>query len=94
MATPEIVIGASLLSMFSSRLRPRLHDLLIAHIMFCISFVVVVARSRLIGFDRRLEEAARIWSKRLETFRSDPALIRPGVIAAARSLSRSRSTTS
>ena len=33
--------------------------LLIAHVMFSISFVVVVVRSRLIGFDRRLEEAAR-----------------------------------
>ena len=33
--------------------------LLIAHVMFCISFVVVVVRSRLIGFDRSLEEAAQ-----------------------------------
>jgi spermidine/putrescine transport system permease protein len=32
--------------------------LLIAHIMFSISFVVIVVRSRLIGFDRSLEEAA------------------------------------
>jgi len=64
MATPEVVIGASLLSFF---LTPKLGvefqlgfgTLLIAHIMFSISFVVIVVRSRLIGFDRRLEEAAR-----------------------------------
>ena len=41
------------------RRRSASTTLLIAHVMFCISFVVVVVRSRLIGFDRRLEEAAR-----------------------------------
>ena len=59
MATPEVVIGASLLSMFliyGAKL--GFGTLLIAHIMFSISFVVIVVRSRLIGFDRRLEEAA------------------------------------
>ena len=62
-ATPEVVIGAALLSMFllppfaTHRLGfPRL---VIAHVMFSISFVVIVVRSRLIGFDRSLEEAAR-----------------------------------
>ena len=59
MATPEVVIGAALLSMFSStRSRSASPRLLIAHVMFSISFVVIVVRSRLIGFDRRLEEAA------------------------------------
>jgi len=60
MATPEVVMGASLLSFFLI-LGTSLGftTLLIAHVMFCISFVVVVVRSRLIGFDRRLEEAAR-----------------------------------
>ena len=32
--------------------------ILIAHIMFCISFAVVTVKARLIGFDRHLEEAA------------------------------------
>ena len=61
MATPEVVIGASLLSFFLILGTPSLGftTLLIAHVMFCISFVVVVVRSRLIGFDRSLEEAAR-----------------------------------
>ncbi len=59
MASPEIVIGAALLSMFIVYALPLgFTTLLIAHIMFSISFVVVVVRSRLIGFDRRLEEAA------------------------------------
>lgn len=59
LATPEVVIGAALLSMFliyGAAL--GFTTLLIAHIMFSISFVVIVVRSRLIGFDRRLEEAA------------------------------------
>ena len=59
MATPEVVIGASLLSMFlvyGAKL--GFGTLLIAHIMFSISFVVIVVRSRLIGFDASLEEAA------------------------------------
>ena len=59
MATPEIVIGASLLSMFIYySFALGFTTLLIAHVMFSISFVVVVVRSRLIGFDRNLEEAA------------------------------------
>ena len=59
MATPEVVIGASLLSMFIYySFALGFTTLLIAHVMFSISFVVVVVRSRLIGFDRNLEEAA------------------------------------
>ena len=86
MASPEIVIGAALLSMFIVYSLPLgFTTLLIAHIMFSISFVVVVVRSRLIGFDRRLEEAAADlgagpWTTfRLVTF----PLILPGVAAAA-----------
>src|ERR1700712_2536786 len=72
MATPEIVMGSSLLSFFLILGTPALgfETLLIAHVMFCISFVVVVVRSRLIGFDRRLEEAARdLGANSFETFR-------------------------
>jgi spermidine/putrescine transport system permease protein len=51
MATPEVVIGASLLSMFIYySFALGFTTLLIAHVMFSISFVVVVVRSRLIGF--------------------------------------------
>jgi spermidine/putrescine transport system permease protein len=86
MATPEIVIGAALLSMFIVYTIPLgFTTLLIAHVMFSISFVVVVVRSRLIGFDRSLEEAARdLGATPLQTFRYVTLpLILPGVIAAA-----------
>jgi spermidine/putrescine transport system permease protein len=87
MATPEIVMGASLLSFFLILGTPTLgfSTLLIAHVMFCISFVVVVVRSRLIGFDRSLEEAAQdLGANALQTFwRVTFPLIFPGVLAAA-----------
>src|SRR5918994_20844 len=86
MATPEIVIGASLLSMFLIYSVPLgFTSLLIAHIMFSISFVVVVVRSRLIGFDRSIEDAAAdLGATPLGTFRYVTLpLLAPGVIAAA-----------
>lgn len=90
MATPEIVIGAALLSMFVLPPFNNVFDLgfqtlLVAHIMFSISFVVVVVRSRLIGFDRSLEEAAAdLGSPPLTTFRTVTLpLLAPGIIAAA-----------
>jgi spermidine/putrescine transport system permease protein len=87
MATPEIVIGASLLSFFLILGSPSLgfETLLIAHVMFCISFVVVVVRSRLIGFDRNLEEAAKdLGANSFETFRLVTLpLIMPGIFGGA-----------
>ena len=86
MATPEVVIGASLLSMFIYySFALGFTTLLIAHVMFSISFVVVVVRSRLIGFDRNLEEAAAdLGASPLTTFRTVTLpLLAPGVIAAA-----------
>jgi spermidine/putrescine transport system permease protein len=87
MATPEVVMGSSLLSFFLILGSPALgfETLLIAHIMFCISFVVIVVRSRLIGFDRRLEEAAKdLGATPLETFRLVTLpLIMPGIFAGA-----------
>ncbi len=85
-ATPEVVLGASLLSMFLIYgLALGFTTLLIAHVMFCISFVVIVVRSRLIGFDRSLEEAARdLGAGPFTTFlRVTLPLILPGVISAA-----------
>jgi spermidine/putrescine transport system permease protein len=86
MATPEIVLGASLLSMFLIYgLALGFTTLLIAHILFCISFVVVVVRSRLIGFDRSIEDAAAdLGATPFETFRYVTLpLLRPGILAAA-----------
>jgi spermidine/putrescine transport system permease protein len=86
MATPEIVMGASLLSMFLIYSVPLgFTSLLIAHIAFSISFVVVVVRSRLIGFDRSIEDAAAdLGATPIQTFRYVTLpLLAPGVLAAA-----------
>jgi len=87
MATPEVVMGAALLSFFLlvGWFSLGFETLLIAHVMFCISFVVVVVRSRLIGFDRSLEEAARdLGATSLQTFRLVTLpLIMPGIFGGA-----------
>ena len=86
MATPEIVIGAALLSMFVVYgITLGFQTLLIAHVMFSISFVVVVVRSRLIGFDRSIEEAASdLGAAPWQTFRYVTLpLLAPAVIASA-----------
>ena len=86
MTSPEVVIGAALLSMFVYfQISTGFVTLVIAHIMFSISFVVIVVRSRLIGFDRRLEEAAKdLGADSMTTFRTVTLpLIAPGLIAAA-----------
>jgi spermidine/putrescine transport system permease protein len=87
MATPEVVMGSALLSFFLliGTFSLGFETLLIAHVMFCISFVVVVVRSRLIGFDRHLEEAAKdLGAGAFETFRLVTLpLIMPGIFGAA-----------
>jgi spermidine/putrescine transport system permease protein len=86
LATPEVVLGASLLSMFLSfGAATGFGTILIAHIMFNVSFVVVTVRSRLIGFDRSLEEAAQdLGANSVQTFiRVTLPLIMPGVLAGA-----------
>jgi len=90
MATPEIVLGASLLTLFVTIGAPPFFPLsfvtiLIAHIMFNISFVVVTVRARLSGFPTHLEEAAMdLGANELTTFRKVTfPLILPGIMAAA-----------
>jgi spermidine/putrescine transport system permease protein len=104
MATPEIVLGSSLLTLFVNTalqngvLPPGLQQLprgtlyplgfntiLIAHIMFNISYVVVTVRARISGFDRRLEEAAMdLGANGGTTFWSVTfPLICPGILAAS-----------
>jgi spermidine/putrescine transport system permease protein len=86
LATPEVVLGAALLSMFINfAVATGFGTIVIAHIMFNISFVIVTVRSRLIGFDRSLEEAAQdLGATPWQTFRLITLpLIMPGVISAA-----------
>ena len=97
MATPEIVLGASLLTLFVATALPPLAGsvptlyptgfltILIAHVMFNISYVVVTVKARLAGFDRRLEEAAMdLGANEATTFwKVTFPLIFPGIMAAA-----------
>jgi spermidine/putrescine transport system permease protein len=86
MATPEIVMGSSLLTLFLnwSFVALGFATILIAHIMFNISYVVVTVRARLAGFDRHLEEAAHdLGANGWTTFwKVTLPLIAPGVLAA------------
>jgi spermidine/putrescine transport system permease protein len=85
MATPEIVMGASLLTLFLNWNVPQgFGTILIAHIMFNISYVVVTVRARLVGFDRHLEEAAMDLgaNEAVTFFRVTLPLIMPGILAA------------
>lgn len=86
MTTPEVVMGASLLALFLN-LRFPLGELtiIIAHIMFTISFVVVTVKARLQGMDPRLEEAARdLYAGPRAAFRYVTLpLVAPGIAGAA-----------
>jgi len=85
MATPEVVMGSSILALFLAvRFRLGFNTLLIAHILFNISYVVVTVKARLQGFDRHLEEAAMdLYANEWETFRRVTLpMIMPGVFAA------------
>ncbi|HEX6754481.1 MAG TPA: ABC transporter permease [Mycobacteriales bacterium] len=86
MATPEVVLGASLLTMFLNlRVNPGFWTIVIAHVMFCISFVVVTVKARLASLDPRLEQAAMdLYADEWQTFRRVTLpLVAPGIVAAA-----------
>ena len=86
MSSPEIVLGASLLTLFLTlQFATGFLTILIAHIMFNISYVVVTVKARLVGFDRHLEEAAMdLGANEWTTFRKVTLpLIAPGILAAA-----------
>ena len=83
-SAPEIVLGASLLSLFVSFGIPRgILTIVIAHVMFNIAYVAVTVRARLAGFDRHLEEAAQdLFAGPWVTFsRVTLPLIWPGILA-------------
>jgi len=86
LGTPEVVLGASLLSLFITMGLDRgLVTILLAHIMFNISFVVVTVKARTQGFNREWEEAAKdLGASPWTAFRTVTLpLIFPGVLAAA-----------
>lgn len=86
MATPEVVLGASLLAMFLVvGVDTGFWTIVIAHIMFTVSYVVVTVRARLEGMDPFIEEAAQdlgagVWTT---FFKVTFPMIAPGVAAAA-----------
>jgi spermidine/putrescine transport system permease protein len=85
LSTPEIVLGASLLTLFLNFSTPLgFWTILIAHVMFCVSFAVVTVKARLVGFDRHLEEAAMdLGANEWTTFRKVTLpLIAPAILAA------------
>ncbi|WP_329023800.1 ABC transporter permease [Streptomyces sp. NBC_00690] len=86
MAMPEVVMAASLLTLFLN-LGAQLGfwTILIAHTMFCLSFVVVAVKARVLSMDPRLEEAARdLYAGPVQTFlRVTLPIAAPGIAAGA-----------
>jgi spermidine/putrescine transport system permease protein len=86
MATPEIVLGASLLSLFLVfQISPGFWPTVLAHVVFCVSFVVVTVKARIASLDPRLEQAAMdLYANEFQTFRRVTLpLVAPGIAAAA-----------
>jgi spermidine/putrescine transport system permease protein len=86
MATPEVVMGSSLLTLFVSRgISLGFGTILVAHILFCMSYVVVTVKARIAGLDPRLEQAsADLYANEFQTFmRVTLPLVAPGIAAGA-----------
>jgi spermidine/putrescine transport system permease protein len=86
MATPEVVMGSSLLTLFIAMgIAPGTITILIAHILFCLSFVVVTVKARIASLDPRLEEAAAdLFANSFQAFvRVTLPLVAPGIAAGA-----------
>jgi len=86
MATPEVVMGSSLLTLFIAMgIAPGTMTILIAHILFCLSFVVVTVKARIASLDPRLEQAAAdLFANPYQTFvRVTLPLVAPGIAAGA-----------
>src|ERR671919_145161 len=86
LSTPEVVIGAALLAMFLTlAVNTGFATIVIAHVMFTVSYVVVTVKARLEGMDRHIEEASMdLGATEWVTFRKVTLpMIAPGVAAAA-----------
>jgi len=85
-AAPEVVLGSSLATFFlQARIQMGFWTILAAHIMFCLSFVAITVRARVLTLDPSVEEAAKdLGAGPWETFRLVTfPMILPGVIAGA-----------
>jgi spermidine/putrescine transport system permease protein len=85
-ASPELVMGASLLSLFvSSGVQTGFVTVIIAHVLFSLSFVAITVRARVVGLDPSIEEAARdLGASTWVTFwRVTFPMILPGVVSGA-----------
>jgi spermidine/putrescine transport system permease protein len=86
LSSPEVVLGAALLALFLTvNVNTGFVTIVIAHVMFCVSYVVVTVKARLEGMDRHIEEAAMdLGATEWTTFRKVTLpMIAPGVAAAA-----------
>jgi spermidine/putrescine transport system permease protein len=86
MATPEVVMASSLLALFvQSGVSRGFWTIFIAHVLFCLSFVVVTVKARLQGLDPSMEQAAMdLYANEWQTFRLITLpLVMPGILAAA-----------
>jgi len=88
MASPEVVMGASLLALFVAVGLSGIlgfWTILVAHILFCLSFVVVTVRARLQGMDSRLEQAAMdLYATESQAFwKVTFPLVFPGILSAS-----------
>jgi spermidine/putrescine transport system permease protein len=86
LATPEVVLGASLLGLFvAMSVSPGFVTIVIAHVMFNVSYVVVTIKARLEGMDTHIEEAAMdLGANQWTAFRKVTLpMIAPGVVAAS-----------
>jgi spermidine/putrescine transport system permease protein len=86
MATPEVVLGAGLAAQFLTvGVEKGLGTIILAHTMFCISFVVVTVKARVASLDPALEEAGRdLYGSPGQVFwRITFPLLLPGIAAAA-----------
>lgn len=86
MATPEIVLGAGLASQFFNMgLTKGLGTVIVAHVMFCLSFVVVTVKARVASLDPALEEAGSdLYATPAQVFRKVTLpLLTPGIMSAA-----------
>jgi spermidine/putrescine transport system permease protein len=86
LTTPEIVLGSSLATLFlNNNVEFGNTTVVIAHVMFQVSFVALTVRARIRGFDWTLEDAAMdLGATPWRTFRKVTfPLILPGIMAAA-----------